>query len=82
MFNILLNCWPHCCLTKNLPKYKFGRNATFKKQAKTLNNKALAAFAEYCLSLRSKRVPQELQVPNLFDSEPLSFLLSRQLVPS
>ena len=25
--------------------------------------KVLAAFAEDCLSLRSKRVPQELQVP-------------------
>ena len=28
------------------PKYEFGRNATFKKQAKTLNKKALAAIAE------------------------------------
>ena len=44
-------------------KYEFGRSATFKKQAKTLNKKALAAIAEDCLSLRSKRVPQELQVP-------------------
>ena len=28
------------------PKYEFGRSATFKKQAKTLNKKALAAIAE------------------------------------
>ena len=35
--------------------------------------KALAAFAEDCLSLRSKRVPQALQVAYLFDTEPLSF---------
>ena len=46
------------------PKYEFGRSATFKKQAKTLNKKALAAIAEDCLSLRSKRVPQALQVAN------------------
>ena len=45
-------------------KYEFVRSATFKKQAKTLNKKALAAIAEDCLSLRSKRVPQALQVAN------------------
>ena len=28
------------------PKYEFGRSATFKKQAKTLNKKALAAIAK------------------------------------
>ena len=28
------------------PKYEFGRSATFKKQAKTVNKKALAAIAE------------------------------------
>ena len=28
------------------PKCEFGRSATFKKQAKTLNKKALAAIAE------------------------------------
>ena len=28
------------------PKYEFERSATFKKQAKTLNKKALAAIAE------------------------------------
>jgi len=27
-------------------KYEFGRSATFKKQAKTLNKKALAAISE------------------------------------
>lgn len=29
---------------KNLPKCEFEQNATFKKQAKPLNNKALAEF--------------------------------------
>ena len=55
-------------LTKKLATYEFGRSATFKKQAKTLNNKALAAIAEDCLSLRSKRVPQALQVLYKFDT--------------
>ena len=36
-------------------KYEFGRSATFKKQAKTLNKKALAAFAGGCLSEASFR---------------------------
>jgi len=51
--------------------------------------KALAEFAEDCLSLRSKRVPQALQVPAYLIHLPFIFCwsegffwLSRQLVPS
>ena len=38
--------------------------------------KVLAAFVEDCLSLRSKRVPQALQVACFFDTERLNFLRS------
>ena len=51
-------------LIKIYQSTNLGEAATFKKQAKTLNNKALAAITEDCLSLRSKRVPQVLQVAN------------------
>ena len=46
----------------NLPKVRIWTKRDIQKIGKLII-KALAAFAEDCLSLRIKRVPQELQVP-------------------
>ena len=60
------------------PKYEFERSRDFQKISGGLTSKGTCSIDEDCLSLRSKRVPQALQVANLFDTERLNFLQERE----
>ena len=55
-------------LIKNYHSTNLSEAATFQNRMLTSYQKALAAIAEDCLSLRSKRVPQARQVLYEFDT--------------
>ena len=58
-------------------KYEFERSRDFQKISGGLTSKGTCSICRGCLSLQSKRVPQALQVANLFDAERLNFLQER-----
>ena len=70
------------------PKYEFERSRDFQKISVGLKYKGTCSIRRGCLSLQSKRVPQALQVANLFDTERLNFFagagvfLFRSFAPS
>ena len=59
-------------------KYDFERSRDFQKISGGFTSKGTCGICRGCLSLRSKRVPQALQVANLFDAERLNFLQERE----
>jgi len=61
-------------LIQHLKSTDYGRTRHSKNRQTII--KALAAFAEDCLSLRSKRVPQALQVPAYLIHLPFIFCWS------
>ena len=65
-------------LIKNYHSTNLSEAATFKNRQTII--KALAAFAEDCLSLRSKRVPQVLQVPAYLLHLPFIFCWSENFL--
>lgn len=55
-------------LNQAVKSMSYGRARHSKNRMLAFNKKALAAIAEDCLSLRSKRVPQAQQVLYVFDT--------------
>ena len=58
--------------------YEFERSRDFQKISGGFTSKGTCSICRGCLNLRSKRVPQALQVAYLFDTERLNFLQERE----